>query len=232
MFPLRDNVPARHYPITNVALIWLNIGVFLYELSLGPKVEAFLYRYGTVPQELLRGEAPWGWLSLFTAMFLHGGWGHLIGNMWFLWIFGDNVEDRMGGRRYLLFYLLCGVVANLVHVFMNPHSSVPAVGASGAISGVLGAYFLLFPWARVVTFIPLWLFFFDVVEIPAFFFLGVWFLFQFFSGVVMLPLAHVVQGGVAWWAHVGGFVAGFLLAKPFCLRCPYRRWYDDEFRVF
>jgi membrane associated rhomboid family serine protease len=217
----------------NVSLIWLNIVVFLYELSLGPQLEPFLRRFGVVPEAMLHGGSPLGWVPLFTSMFLHGGWGHILGNLWFLWIFGDNVEDRMGPKRYLVFYLVCGLVANLVHILINPSSTVPTIGASGAISGVLGAYFVLFPYARVMAFIPLWFFFFDIVEVPAFFFLGLWFLMQFYSGLIMLPLSRLLQtGGVAWWAHIGGFAAGVVLVKLFCARRPYRRWYADEYRVF
>jgi membrane associated rhomboid family serine protease len=162
-------------------------------------------------------------------MFLHGGWVHFLSNMWTLFIFGDNVEDRMGSGRFLLFYLLGGVLAGLAQAFVDPASRVPAIGASGAIAAVLGAYFLFFPGSRVITFVPV--FFLPwFVEIPSFIYLGFWFISQLFSGVAALAtVSGVAGGGVAWWAHVGGFVAGLLLARPFAAGRRYRSWYPDEF---
>jgi membrane associated rhomboid family serine protease len=145
----------------------------------------------------------------FASMFLHGGWMHLFGNMWFLYLFGDNVEDAMGHFRFLLFYLLSGLAATFAHVAVNPLSPIPIVGASGAISGVVGAYFVMFPTARVLTLVPVF-FFVDIVVLPALVFIGLWFLFQFWSGVLSLAVQHM--GGVAWWAHIGGFIAGIVLA--------------------
>lgn len=223
MIPLKDTIPSRSFPIVTVTLIFLNVLVFLFELSLGKELPEFFELFGVVPAtyfELREIGAPL-WLIYYpflTSMFLHGGWMHLIGNMVYLWVFGDNVEDRMGHFRFLLFYLLCGFAASLAHVYTNPVSEIPAVGASGAISGVLGAYFLLFPYSRIITLIPI-LFFFDLIEVSAFVFLGLWFLIQFFNGVASLGAAtYATSGGVAWWAHIGGFVAGFILSIVFARR--------------
>ncbi|MDZ7373859.1 MAG: rhomboid family intramembrane serine protease [candidate division KSB1 bacterium] len=233
MFPLRDNIPSRTWPVVNVSLIVCNLLIFLYEVSLGRHLQDFLMTYGVVPAKvlyLLRKE-PWNVVEIvgpfFTSMFLHGGWMHVIGNMWFLWIFGDNVEDRLGHFRYLVFYLLCGLVAGLVHYMLNPTSGVPTVGASGAIAGVMGAYYLLYPRARVLTLVPLF-FFVEIIEIPAFFFLGLWFVIQLVQGAFSLATVDTLTGGVAWWAHVGGFAAGAVLVNVFKRRT-YRRFYRDEY---
>jgi membrane associated rhomboid family serine protease len=201
VIPLRDIIPSRTTPVVTIGLIVLNIIVFLYELSLGRGVDAFMLYYGLVP-------AAFSWMNVFTSMFLHGGFLHVAGNMLYLWIFGDNVEDRMGHGRFLVFYLLCGVAAALAQTITSPDSVVPMVGASGAIAGVMGAYFVLYPRSRIVTLIPLF-FFFQVIEVPAIFFLGIWFLMQFVSGVGSIGTAIGRNtGGVAFWAHVAGFVAG------------------------
>ncbi len=234
MFPLRDNIPSRTYPFVNVALIVINSLVFLYEVSLGPHLQEFILTYGMVPAKILwiSQHQPWNLVErfgpFFTSMFLHGGWFHLIGNMWFLWIFGDNVEDRLGHGRYLLFYLLSGLVAGWVHYITNMASGVPTVGASGAIAGVMGGYFLLYPYARVLTLIFVFIFV-DIVEVPAFFFLGLWFLMQLFQGTFSLAAVDTMSGGVAWWAHIGGFAAGASMVHLFKKRKGYRRWYRDEF---
>lgn len=176
----------------------------------------FYIQYGLIPAEFLSGKdldptVPFPiWLTLLTSMFLHAGWLHLIGNMWYLWIFGDNVEASMGSLRYLVFYLLAGAGAAGLQMAVSGKSTVPMVGASGAISGVMGAYFVLFPWSRILTLVPIW-FFLQLVEVPAFVFLGLWFLLQFFSGMVDLQSL----GGTAWWAHIGGFLAGGLLVFLF-----------------
>jgi len=193
-----------------VLLIAANCLVYLGVAGLGPEADHLLASLAFVPRTFFgwRGSAldPDRWIPVFTAMFLHANLLHLASNVWFLWIFGDNVEDRLGHGRYLLFYLLCGVVSFLVHGFSAPRSAIPALGASGAISGVLGAYLILFPGARVLTLIPIviipWF-----VEVPALVFIGVWFLLQFLYGTQ----AAVAQPGVAWWAHIGGFIAGVVL---------------------
>jgi len=212
MIPLRDNVPSRGIPFVNYALIGANVLAFLFELSLGRDLQTFIYAFGMVPERVITiatqhpAMIHWAVLPVLTSMFLHGGWLHLLGNMLFLYIFGDNVEGAMGHTRYMVFYLACGFAASLTHLILNPSSPVPTVGASGAIAGVLGAYFLLFPAARVVTIVPIF-FFIQIVEIPAFILLGFWFVFQFLSGSMELFTART-SAGVAWWAHIGGFIAG------------------------
>jgi len=207
-----------------LAIILINVLVFIWELSLPPRsLQAAIYLFGMVPARLTRPEwaasiglPPGGWSGWFTSMFLHGGFLHIAGNMWVLWIFGDNVEDRMGPFRFLTFYLACGLAAAGMHFVFNSHSEIPTVGASGAIAGVMGAYFLLYPAARVLTLIPI--FFYPLfIEIPAIFFLGWWFLLQFLSGS-WSHLAGAPGEPVAWWAHVGGFIAGLLLVKLFVSR--------------
>ena len=212
MIPLRDNIPSRTVPFVNYTLIGANILIFLFEISMGRDLTVFIHVFGMVPERVvgIATQAPelihWAIIPFITSIFLHGGWLHLIGNMLFLYIFGDNVEGALGHFRYLAFYLACGVAASLTHLISTPSSAVPTVGASGAIAGVLGAYFLLFPRAKVVTLVPIF-FFIQIVEIPAFIFLGFWFLLQFLSGSAVF-FSHQGTGGVAWWAHIGGFVAG------------------------
>jgi membrane associated rhomboid family serine protease len=210
-------------PLANWAIIGANVVIFLLEATLGPRqLMAFMTRYGVVAQRFLAVGDPEQIVTLTTSIFLHAGWFHLISNMWALYIFGDNVEDRMGHLRYLLFYVLCGALAGLAHIYAGPASRIPSVGASGAISAVLGAYLLLFPQARVLTLIPLFLFF-SVVELPALLYIGFWFASQLFNGLFSLAVANTVccYGGVAWWAHVGGFAAGVLLVKVFERRRSY-----------
>jgi membrane associated rhomboid family serine protease len=213
MFPIRDHNPSGRRPLVTYTLILINCGVFLgYWLSLpsATAINYFFFQWGLVPENLMRGE---GLITLLTSMFLHGGWMHIIGNMWFLWIFGDNLEDEMGHRGFLLFYLLSGLAAAAAQVAMAPLSPIPMVGASGAIAGVMGGYLLLFPKARVdVLFIIV--IFFRIFAIPAWIVLGVWFGLQIFSGAS----TPVDGGGVAYWAHAGGFVGGLLLALPAWLR--------------
>lgn len=226
MIPLRDSIPSRTVPIVNISLIIVNVLIFFLELSLGQDLGAFIYTFGLIPAELTSaftgsGSAIFAVVPLFTSMFLHAGWFHLLGNMLFLWVFGDNVEDMMGHRRYLLFYVLCGLGATATHVAFAPYSEIPVVGASGAIAGVLGAYFLLFPRARVLTLIPI--FFIHLIEVPALVFLGFWFVMQFFSGLFSIGVPSA--GGVAWWAHVGGFATGAALLFPFKRRRRVRKHY-------
>lgn len=222
MFPLRDTIPSRGTPFVLWLVVLANALGFAYELSLPEKaLEQLIQRYGIVPAELsltLGGllATPAAYLSLVTSMFLHGGWFHVIGNLWTLLIFGDNVEDRMGHLRFLVFYLLCGLVAGGVHVYFHPDSSVPTIGASGAIAGVMGAYFVLYPRAKVITLVPL-LFYPLFVELPAFVFLGLWLVSQVLSGTAALTEPEAA-GGIAFLAHVGGFAAGFLLHWPFVRR--------------
>jgi membrane associated rhomboid family serine protease len=221
MIPLRDVIPSRTVPFVTVGLIALNALAFLFEMSLPDDVrQAFVNHYGLVPVRFT-------WTSVLTSMFLHASWSHIIGNMWFLWIFGDNVEDRFGHFRYFVFYLLCGIVGGVAQTLTAPWSFVPTVGASGAIAGVMGAYFLLYPRSRVLTMI--FPFIFWIVEVPAVFFLGYWFLIQLFSGVgtVAVSTGTTPTGGVAFWAHIAGFLTGILMV--FVFKRPERQrveWWD------
>jgi membrane associated rhomboid family serine protease len=228
MFPIQDTVQSRSLPLVTWGIILLNGLVFLYEVSLPPEhLEALVAVLGLVPARL--GADPIAFGTVLTSMFLHGGWLHFLGNMWVLYLFGDAVEDRMGPVRYPIFYLLCGVAAGLTHCATNPTSTMPTVGASGAIAGVMGAYFVLFPTARVITLIPI-LFIPFLVEVPAVVYLGIWFVSQLFSGTLSL-VSEPSYGSVAWWAHVGGFVAGTALLPLFKKsRRQYRRSYADEYR--
>ena len=268
MIPIRDALPSRHFPVVTVALIVINLLVFLYQGYLHtqpdrlvdgvawevsdlvpPAFDADTYRahrlsggdpalypvsaddylilqYAIIPAELLGGEdlPPEAglplWLTILTGMFLHGGLMHLLGNMLYLWIFGDNVEDAMGPLRFLLFYILCGTAAALAQIAVDPGSAIPLIGASGAIAGVLAAYFMLYPQARVLTLVPIF-FFIRLISLPAVFLLGFWFILQVISGAGALGSS----GGVAWFAHIGGFIAGAVLVFPFRCRCvPIRLW--------
>ncbi len=214
MIPLRDRNPSGVFPAVTLGLIAANVIMFLYEVHLGPGIMTFLKHHALIPAEVT-ASVRYHQINLsetvepfFTSMFLHGGWLHLIFNMWFLWIFGDNVEDTLGAFRYLLFYFLCGLGAALTQFAVQPSSTVPMLGASGAIAGVLGAYAVLFPGARVVTLVPI-VFFLQIIEVPAIVILGYWFLLQIVSGSVTALMP--TQGGTAFWAHVGGFAAGALL---------------------
>jgi membrane associated rhomboid family serine protease len=229
MLPLKDTVPARSFPVVNWLLIAANIVLFFVELSFGPDADLLTAILGVVPARLLANPTPGQLTTLVTSMFLHGGWLHLFSNMLALYIFGDNVEDRLGHGRYALFYLLCGLVAGLTHVLFNPTSPVPTIGASGAISGILGAYFLLFPTARVITLIPIFVFPW-IVEIPALVYLGFWFLSQLLNGTLEIVAGAQSYGGVAWWAHAGGFIAGLVLVLLFTWRQYVRPVYIDEYR--
>jgi len=215
MIPIRDTIRSRRFPLVNWMLILANAVAFYYELRIGPSaLNGFITNWGLVPARLW-AEPQTAWVTIFSAMFLHGGWFHILSNMWILFIFGDNVEDRMGAGRYLVFYLLSGIAAALLQAFLLPGSSVPMVGASGAIAGVLGAYMLLFPRARILGLVPI-LFIFTLMEIPAVVFLLFWFASQLFSG--FLSLGGASGSGVAWWAHIGGFVFGLLSVFLFARR--------------
>jgi rhomboid family protein len=200
MIPLRDVIPSRTTPYITVTIILLNAIGWLYEVSMPhEELNAFLIQYGVVPAYFV-------WPTLITSMFLHGSWSHVIGNMWYLWIFGDNVEDRVGHGRFIVFYLLCGIVAALGQVAVDPQSMLPTIGASGAIAGVMGAYFVLYPHSRVLTLIP-WIFI-QIVELPAIMLLGFWFLMQLLDAGAVAVTASTQGGGVAFAAHVVGFVVG------------------------
>ena len=212
MIPIRDQIPTRRVPFVNYILIAANIFVFILQYLAGANQDALIYQFALIPAAFT-GDISLGNISdIFTSMFMHAGLAHLGGNMLYLWIFGDNVEDSMGHGRFLLFYLIGGLVASLAHIFTNPASQIPTVGASGAIAAVLGAYLVLYPNSRVLTIIPLG-FFLRMTMIPAAIVLGLWFVLQLFSGVISMGGPDV--GGVAFWAHIGGFVAGVILAKIF-----------------
>ncbi len=238
MLPIRDTIRSYTFPFVTWLLIGLNTVVFFYEINLSPTaLNRFIQVFALTPANLHLNNPltlivnPLPLITLFTHMFLHGGWLHFLSNMWILFIFGDNVEDRMGSRRYLVFYLLGGLVAGTLQTLVAPLSQVPSLGASGAIAAVLGAYFLLYPRAQVITLIPL-LFIPWFVEIPAVVFLGFWFLTQLYSGIASLGLsASANMGGVAWFAHIGGFVFGLLFARLFIPRRhpAYLRQYPDEY---
>ncbi len=215
MIPLRDDIPSNTFPIVNYILIAACLAVFGFELSLGRSLNQYIYAHAVIPAQLVsEGLTAEQFAKMTATIFFHGDWLHLLGNMLYLWIFGDNVEDRMGHFKYLVFYLLAGYLATFAHIFFYPQSGIPLVGASGAIAGVLGAYLILFPHARVLTLIFIFVFI-QLVHIPAIVFLGIWFLLQLMSGT-----AGVSQTGqsVAFWAHIGGFVAGMALVKFFATK--------------
>jgi len=208
MFPLYDTIRSRRFPLVNLMLIVANILAFLYELQLGPAaLKQFIFTWGLIPSRLLADPTN-VWITIFSAMFLHGGWFHILSNMWVLYIFGDNVEAHLGGMRYLIFYLLSGVAAGLLQTYVLSTSAEPMIGASGAIAGVLGAYLILYPGARIASLVPIF-FIFTIIEVRAWFFLLFWFALQLFSGWM------AIQGGggsgIAWWAHIGGFTFGLIM---------------------
>lgn len=215
MLPLYDETPHRRTPVVVLLFIALCAGLTVYEYMLpDPELVRFVGTWGLVPADLRPGAEAETWATILTSMFLHGSWAHLAGNCWFLWLFGNNVEDRLGHARFVVFYLLTGIAAAAAQFLFAPGSTTVVIGASGAISGVLGAYFRYYPGSIIVTLTPLW--FAPLLPIPAFVFILIWFAFQIWNGI-----AHALpslSGGVAWWAHVGGFIAGVLLARPFAPR--------------
>ena len=221
MIPIKDDQPRFSTPYVTYFLIALNTVIFLFELSVGAQsqhaLNALIYDFGVVPRQVTTalgsGGVAAGFLPILTSMFLHASWLHILGNMWVLWIFGDNIEDHLGHFLYLLFYLICGFAASFTHILLNLGSNIPSVGASGAIAGIMGAYFVLYPRARVLTLVPL-IIFFTFWWLPAWIVLGYWFLIQFLSGTATaVAYSNQTSGGIAFWAHVGGFVAGILLIK-------------------
>jgi membrane associated rhomboid family serine protease len=218
MLPLYDTVRSRTFPLINLTLIFANIAAFLYELRMDPAtLKEFIFTWGLIPARFL-SDTTTAWITIFSSMFLHGGWFHMINNMWVLFVFGGNVEARMGGIRYLIFYLLSGVAAALLQIYILPASLVPMIGASGAVAGVLGAYLILFPRARIASLVPI-LFIFTIIEIPAMIYLVFWFVSQLYSGL------FAVEGGsgsgIAWWAHIGGFLFGLIMVFFFRRRTTY-----------
>ena len=214
MIPLRDVIPSRTFPFVTITIIVLNALAWMLELALGPDdLERFLFVYGVVP-------ANFHFPTLFTSMFLHASWSHILGNMWYLWIFGDNVEDQFGHFRFVVFYVMCGVVAACGHMLLNAGSMLPTIGASGAIAGVMGAYFIMYPQSRVLTLVPIFLY--DVIEVPAIVLLGFWFLMQLFSAGAVATATSGTGGGVAFAAHVAGFLVG--MGGVFVFRKRDARW--------
>ena len=208
MIPIRGENPTHSVPIITYVLIVINIVVFIFQTMLGSYNEQFIYQFALIPSDVSGFTSLESLSNIFTSMFMHAGLAHIGGNMLYLWIFGDNVEDRLGSMKYLIFYIVGGVVASIAHIFTNPVSNIPTVGASGAIAAVLGAYLVLYPRQKVLTLIPLG-FYMRMTMVPAFIVLGLWFILQLFSGVISLGGPDV--GGVAFWAHIGGFVSGVLL---------------------
>jgi membrane associated rhomboid family serine protease len=218
MIPLRDVIPSRTTPYVTITIIVLNTLAWLFELSLPhDDLNQVLTAYGVVP-------AYFSWPTLITSMFLHGGWMHVIGNMWYLWIFGDNVEDSLGHGRFIVFYLLCGIVAAFGQILIQPDSTLPTIGASGAIAGVMGAYFVLYPQSRVLTLLPL-IIIWEIVELPAVVLLGFWFLYQLFSAGTIAMTASTGGGGVAFMAHVAGFLFGVVAVFVFKKRQRSEEWW-------
>ena len=220
MIPLKDDNPTRTFPFITIALIVINCILFIIELSQGKYLITFIESFGCIPYEITMGTdvEPFIFfpvrLTIITSMFLHGGWMHLVGNMLYLWIFGNNIEDKLGHLRFIIFYFIVGVTASIAQILINPYSTIPQIGASGAISGVLGAYLLLFPKAKVLTLVPLF-YFIRVIKLPAFVILGFWIALQIINGFA--SLSYTAVGGVAFFAHIGGFIAGLLFIKPFLI---------------
>jgi membrane associated rhomboid family serine protease len=216
LIPIRDENPTRSFPIVTLSLILANLGIFFYQFTLGSSaLELFFAKYALFPSQITTGVAvtpiaikPF-FLSIFTSMFIHGGLVHIAGNMLYLWIFGNNIEDVLGHLKFLLFYLAAGLGGAIAHIISSPYSQVPTVGASGAIAGILGAYLILFPYARVLTIVPIF-FFIEIIRVPAIILIGFWFILQLFNGFLSLEVASGT-GGVAWFAHIGGFLAGLIL---------------------
>lgn len=215
MLPIKDNIPSYRKPLVNYFFIIANFFIFVYQTFILSSKESisFIQQFGFIPQRFILNFSSY-YYTIFTCMFLHSNFAHFLGNMWFLYIFGDNVEDRFGHIRYFFIYLLCGIGGSILQLLLTPLSTIPMIGASGAISGILGAYFVLYPSAGIVTLVPFG-FFFDIIVLPAVLFLGLWFIFQFFSGTASLAIQSALGkeiGGVAYWAHIGGFITGLIFA--------------------
>lgn len=214
MFPLKDRAPTKRFPFVNLLFICFNIAIFIYEIKMGPMLNDFVTKNAIIPYKIIHPNI----LNIIDikkiifpfiiSMFLHGGWIHLIGNIWYLWIFGDNIEDRLGHFKYFLFYFFCGLIASLIHIIFNPNSQIPCIGASGAIAGVLGAYLIMLPKTKIVTIIPIFMFL-KIVELPAFLILFLWFAIQFLNGTTTIVASNT--SGIAHWAHIGGFLTGLFV---------------------
>jgi membrane associated rhomboid family serine protease len=221
MIPLYDTIRSRQFPFINWLLILSNAAVFWYELQLGESaLQGFIFTWGLIPAELMANPNE-EWRTVFSSMFLHGGWFHILSNMWVLYIFGDNIEDRVGSLRYVVFYLMSGIAAAFLQIFVMQGSSIPMIGASGAIAGVLGAYLISYPGARIASLVPI-LFIFTIVDIPAVLFLIFWFISQLYSG--LFTMQGSAGSGIAWWAHIGGFIFGLIMVSFFRKRTVYRSY--------
>ncbi|HEX2989191.1 MAG TPA: rhomboid family intramembrane serine protease [Anaerolineales bacterium] len=223
MFPLYDTVRSHKFPIINLTLIAVNVLAFLYEIRMDEAtLQGFIFTWGLIPSQFISDPSS-TWVNILSSMFLHGGWFHIINNMWVLFIFGDNIEGRMGSIRYLIFYLLGGAAAGLLQTYILPSSDTPMIGASGAVAGVLGAYLVLFPRSRIASLVPI-LFIFTLIEIPAFLFLLFWFFSQLYSGLFAIEGGG--GSGIAWWAHIGGFIFGVVMVSFFAMRrrAGYNSW--------
>ncbi len=229
MIPIRDTIRSRSFPFVNWLIIIFNVLVFMYQSNLSSKeLEAFVQVFALIPEKISPSN-PFTWHPFITHFWMHASLFHLISNLWVLFIFGDNVEDRLGSIRYFVFYFLGGISAGLLQYFFSPNINIPAVGASGAIAAIMGAYFLFFPHSKVVTFVPIFVFGW-FTNISSYIYIGIWFLLQVFSGLASLGLSSSAQtGGVAWWAHIGGFLFGVIMAKPFCIGKCQRQSYVDEY---
>lgn len=225
MIPLKDDLKSYTRPVITYVILGINILVYLYEFSLGPHLNDFIFQFGAIPYDIFHPQGVSSYATILSSMFIHANFMHIFGNMFFLWTFSDNVEDRIGHIKYLFFYLICGFAGALLHSITTANSTVPMVGASGAISGVLGAYILLFPKARILALIPLG-FFMRMTYLPSYLFLGIWFLYQFLLGFASLAARG---GGVAYFAHIGGFATGLLLALPFKFK---KRKKEFEYQIF
>lgn len=227
MIPLRDTIPSRSAPLVNYLLIFVNVLVFFLMILYGQRADSLVEHLGVIPAQLLDHAFSAAWLTLLSSQFLHGGWFHLVSNMWALFIFGDNVEDRLGSLRYLVFYLLGGVAGGLAHILSDPRSQIPAIGASGAISTVMAAYLVSFPRARIITLVPV---FFSpwILGIPAIIFIGLWFASQLLNGLFAIAVGAQALGGVAYWAHIGGFVFGLVFLPIFLIGRRRRKAFADQ----
>ncbi len=218
MIPLRDENPTRNFPFITIFLIFINSFAFIYELFSRGVLEKIIRKFSVIPYDFINSFNLAQFISLFSSIFLHGDLLHLAGNMLYLWIFGNNIEDKLGHFKFLVFYLSCGVIASLTHILIQSRSAIPTIGASGAISGVLGAYLVFFPKAKILTLVPFF-YFLRVIKVPAFFFLGLWIAFQLLSGIGGAIIRDTTVGrGTAWWGHIGGFFAGIILLPLFYLR--------------
>jgi len=222
MIPIKGENPTEHFPLITILLIALNVIIFIFQISIGPEgMKELVYKFSVIPVQLYKGSGTFRYFTLMTSIFFHASFLHLAGNMLYLWIFGNNIEDTMGKTKFLIFFLTCGIIGSLGHAMLNPNSQIPTIGASGAISGILAAYLLLYPKVKIITIVPIF-FFIKVIKLPAFFFLGFWIFLQLLYGIPTLTYKSA-HGGVAWFGHIGGFLAGFILLPVFISSLPFSK---------